>query len=350
MSIEPGPTNPLSAPNERNKRSPGQRPGSPDVRRKLRRNVIVTLVTLAAALTGAWQVDLVRQNAQILWLTVTGQAWKLQGTVTQYSVQSTALQQSRTVYVYTPPHYATSTSTRYPVLYMLHGAPGLPTDWLRYGRAPEVVERLVIEHKYPPTIIVCPDGQGIGRLGDSEYLDAPSQQRDSEHAPGPGSLVGTFIWQDLPAWVDSHFRTIPDSAHRILAGVSTGGYGAVNLALQHPDVFGAGMSYSGYFQADVHGWARPVWGGNYLNTQIRAESPTLYVDHARPKWKNEFVYVGDGLDERPPYPQQAAAFILKLQAAHINYASQRSPGKHSWDLWRGLLKDALLKYQATRRN
>ena len=317
--------------------------------KRRRRAAVIWTVILVAALTGAWQVDLVRQNAQLLWLAVTGKAWKLQGKVTQYTVDSPSLHQARTVYVYTPPGYNTATSTRYPVLYLLHGAPGLPTDWLRYGRAPELVERLRAERNFPEMIIVCPDGQGIGSLGDSEYINAPSEANGGDTPPTPDSMVGSFIWEDLPKWVDSRFKTRPDPADRILAGVSTGGYGAVNLALQHPDVYGAGISLSGYFEAARHGWAKPVWGSYYTDTRVKEESPTEYVDRPRDKWKNEFVYVGDGLGERPPYPQQAAAFIVKLQRAHIDYAAKRAPGKHSWDLWRTLLRDALIQYESRKK-
>jgi enterochelin esterase-like enzyme len=303
-----------------------------------RRTWAIATAIAVAAIIGLWQIDIVRQNAQIFWLEVTGRAWKLRGQVTQYAVWSPALREARSVYVYTPPGYAHGKD--YPVLYLLHGSPGMPSDWLRYGRAPEEVERLAAARKVPPMIIVCPDGQGIGTLGDSEYIDAPS--KSTGHGADPDGIdVGTFIWRDLPQWVDTHFRTDRRPQARILAGVSTGGYGAVNLALQHPDVFGAGLSFSGYFTASPFGWARPVWGRNPDKARLDAESPTVYVSGPRPAWKNLFIYVGDGLNERAPYPQQSALFVTKLAAAHIDYVHHRAPGKHSWDLWRSLLRDSL---------
>src|SRR3569833_4080819 len=53
-------------------------------RKSRKRGWIITVVVLIAALAAAWQVDLVRQNAQILWLAVTGRAWKLRGQVHRY--------------------------------------------------------------------------------------------------------------------------------------------------------------------------------------------------------------------------------------------------------------------------
>lgn len=321
--------------------STSPRPQPASVRRRPSRGGIIALVVVIGALTWAWQIDLVRQNAQLFWLAVTGQQWKLRGTIHEFQVWSPALKQSRTVYVYTPADYESPSkkSARFPVLYMLHGAPGLPTDWLRYGRAPEVVERLHLQGKVPEMLVVCPDGQGIGALGDSEYVDAPSQP------PGTvGADVGSFIWHDLPAWVDNHYRTRTNPAGRILAGASTGGYGAVNLALRHPNVFGGGISCSGYFTATPYGWARPVWGHHSTQAQLDADSPSVYVHGPSPRWQHTYIFIGDGLEERPPYPQQAAAFVGTLKAADIDYVYKRAPGKHSWDLWRGLLRDALTRY------
>src|SRR5207237_2837279 len=48
-----------------------------------------------------------------------------------------------------------------------------------------------------------------------------------------------FIARDLPLYIDSHYRTVPDRLSRGLAGHSMGGYGAARIGMKHPDVFGA---------------------------------------------------------------------------------------------------------------
>src|SRR5258708_34104169 len=99
--------------------------------RPSRKRVVMILAVLAITLAGLWQVDLVRQNAQILWTAVTGRVWKLRGHVRTVTVWSPALSQSRLLYVYTPPGYDKPDErlSRYPVLYLLHGSPGVPTAW-----------------------------------------------------------------------------------------------------------------------------------------------------------------------------------------------------------------------------
>ncbi|MGO8671859.1 MAG: alpha/beta hydrolase [Capsulimonadaceae bacterium] len=315
---------------------------SPDAEPPPRRRGPLLAAIAILACTALWQVDLVRQNARILWDTVTGQVWKVRGHIEARDVVSSAVHQTRTVYVYTPPGYdiPVNLTRRYRVLYLLHGAPGLPSDWIRYGEAPAVVERLTVSRQATPMIIVCPDGRGIGALGDSEYIDAPGQP-----AARRGVRVASFILHDLVPWVDSHYRTQANPAGRILAGDSTGGYGAVNLTLQHPDLFGAAFSFSGYFTAEQYGWARPVWGHHPPAALLARESPEEYVDAPRPAWSRLYIYVGEGLDEHPPYPRESAAFSERLTLAHIAFTHQRMRGKHSWDLWRDLLRDAIVDYE-----
>ena len=303
---------------------------------KRRRKVIAIVVACVCAVAaGLWQIDLVRQNAEILWMTVSGRSWKLRGTLQMRRFWSPALQQSRRVDVYLPADYDSS-RRRYPVLYLLHGSPGVITDWLRYGRAPQDMERLWMQKRIPETLLVIPDGNGIGYLGDSEYLDAP------DGAGRPGAKMGTYIWKDLVQWVDGNYRTLPYRNDRTLCGVSTGGYGAVNLGLQHPELFGRLFSFSGYFDAEDSGWARPVWGHHPSAAALAEQSPLDYVRRTHnPLWERTEVVMVDGEGERPPYPQEALEFARVLAANHIPYVARTLPGRHSWDLWRAALTFAM---------
>src|SRR5207248_11238460 len=64
---------------------------------------------------------------------------------------------------------------------------------------------------------------------------------------GPGRNWEQAVSRELPAYVDSHFRTIPDRRARALVGLSAGGYGAVTFAFHHLESFGVVESWSGYF-------------------------------------------------------------------------------------------------------
>ncbi len=48
-----------------------------------------------------------------------------------------------------------------------------------------------------------------------------------------------YVWRDVVAYMDSHYRTIPNRESRGLVGHSMGGYGASRIGMKHPDVFGS---------------------------------------------------------------------------------------------------------------
>jgi enterochelin esterase family protein len=81
-------------------------------------------------------------------------------------------------------------------------------------------------------ILVMPDC--FTRFGGSQYLDSSATGRYETHVVG-----------ELVPWVDGRFRTLEGRDHRGVAGRSSGGYGALTLAMKHPDTFGAVACHSG---------------------------------------------------------------------------------------------------------
>lgn len=132
--------------------------------------------------------------------------------------------------VYIPRTYATS-ARRYPVIYLLHGLPSNASAYtsLRF------VERAV-DSLRQQAIVVVPQGARAGET-DPEYFDE-----------GPGHRWATAIASELPRVVDSRFRTIRSRDGRALVGISAGGYGAMQLALNNLGEFSVVESWSGYFR------------------------------------------------------------------------------------------------------
>ena len=131
--------------------------------------------------------------------------------------------------VYLPASYASGTN-RYPVIYFL---PNFDTPIWRYTsgafqgfRLRQTVDRLVDRGAMPETIIVIPNA--LHMLGTSWYRNS--------------RLTGNwedYIAGDVVRFMDGRFRTIPEARARGLAGHGIGGTGALELALKHPDIFGA---------------------------------------------------------------------------------------------------------------
>src|SRR5919204_1398824 len=142
--------------------------------------------------------------------------------------------------LYLPPGYNTPANRprRYPVLYLLHGAPGQPGDWIHGMHVHVLEDQGVTSGALPPMIIVMPDGNG-GVWRDSQYVNTVG-----------GFRAEDLIAHDVVRYIDAHYRTLADRQARAIAGISEGGYGAMNLGLKHVAEFGTIVSISGYFTAD----------------------------------------------------------------------------------------------------
>jgi len=303
------------------------------------RTCLISLIAAAVVIASLLQIDLVRQNIEIAWIQLTGSEWHLRGSSRTLMFWSPTLEQKRQLIIYLPPGYSDNENSKmhYPVLYLLHGSPDSGNGWSRYGRAQEVVDRLITVEQYPPMIVVMPDGNGQGALGDSEFINAPANQKNGL----PGLKIGTYITNDVVNWIDSNYRTVRTSRGRLIGGISTGGYGAANLGLQNPAEFGTVMSFSGYYRADPTGWARPVWGHHPSRAVLYSQSPQDFITPGTTKWADSMVIVGDGASDRLYYRHDTSLFYARLVADNIKAAKYQYPGRHSWDLWRALLRTSL---------
>jgi S-formylglutathione hydrolase len=134
----------------------------------------------------------------------------------------------RDVSVYLPPSYAKDKSRHYPVVYFLHGFTDSDDKW--YGptkhwiNLPSVVDKALANADSKEMIFVTPNA--FTRYQGSMY----------------SSSVTTGDWEkyvseELVAYIDSHYRTIPKRSSRGLAGHSMGGYGTLRIGMKHPDVY-----------------------------------------------------------------------------------------------------------------
>ena len=164
-------------------------------------------------------------------------------------VHSAALGVDKRVSVYLPPSYDREPTRRYPVIIYLHGLFGSETDWLSKGGLDAVADSLALAGK-GEAIIVTPDGDD-GWWTDWAVESSYAACADTLRTEDPARYcVRThryeqWVTRDLVRYVDSHYRTYAERAHRGIAGLSMGGVGALTLALKHPDLFAATMSHSG---------------------------------------------------------------------------------------------------------
>ena len=132
----------------------------------------------------------------------------------------------RDVFIYLPPSYATNRNQRYPVVYLLHGYGLTGERWMSYTNLVAAADKNIAAGTMKEMILVSPDAYTIH--GGSMY-SASVTTGDWE----------TFIAEDLVAYMDKNYRTIPDRLSRGLGGHSMGGYGTLRIGMKRPDVFAA---------------------------------------------------------------------------------------------------------------
>lgn len=165
------------------------------------------------------------------------QAQAQQGTKERIKVYSHAIEDNlvndpadREVTVYLPPSYAAEPDRWYPVIYMLHGFTDNDSQWFGWEEhwinLHQVIDSALSEGRTREMIVVMPNA--YNRFKGSMYSSSVT--------------IGdweTFIAKELVAYIDAHYRTIPDVNSRGLAGHSMGGYGTIRLGMKYPDVWSA---------------------------------------------------------------------------------------------------------------
>ena len=131
----------------------------------------------------------------------------------------------RDVIVYLPPGYRADAARRFPVVYALHGYSINNEKWTTEIKTPQTVEGAFATGTRE-MIVVLPSAQTLHN--GSMYSNSVTT----------GNWEG-FIAHDVVAYIDAHYRTIPDRMSRGLAGHSMGGYGTTRIGMKYPDVFGS---------------------------------------------------------------------------------------------------------------
>lgn len=225
-----------------------------------------------------------------------------------------------------PPGYASDTARHYPVLYLLHGFPGRPSDFLTVGDIAAIDATLVAAGKMQPVILVMPSGTRA-YFADEEWADGVVS----------GNQWETFVARDLVTAIDERYRTIRAAGARGLAGYSEGGYGALNIGLHHPGEFGLLESWSGYMTADN---IPAVFGRN--PALLRYNSPADQVVVAAPRLRAARTYIWFYCGASDELAGQDRDFNAELADLGIAHHFFELPGTHTWRLWRSAMPQALI--------
>jgi len=245
----------------------------------------------------------------------TADAAALHGAVSVLSVRGPSDRVGHQVWVWRPPGEDSATT---PVLYFLHGYPGGAGDAFDNGAA-RLFDGL-LEQGYPPFVFASVDGNGE-RHSDSEWADSWD---------GNDQVMARVVDAAIPAVEGTHMR---DAGHRAIAGFSMGGYGAMNIAMHNPGLFGQEVSIAGYYVTnDLSGMF------NGVPALLAANTPL-----AHPAWADgmRVLLAEDADDQLTLVKGQAVQMARQLRAAGVPVTVSITPGTHSWDYAMSALRSAI---------
>lgn len=247
---------------------------------------------------------------------------KVHGTALEGNLEGDAV--DRDVIVVLPPGYDNDKRRRYPVVYALHGYSIGAEQWTHEIHVPQTIEGAFAKGSRE-MIVVLPDSKTIynGSMYSSSVTTGDFEK---------------FIWHDVVAFIDAHYRTIPNRESRGLVGHSMGGYGASRIGMKHPDVFGALYIMSPCCMSPMTGGGpgpadqmkeRAVAGEKKAAAakspaDLAAQSPGFaaaqYATAAAwaPDPKNPPLYFGLPTKDGVPQPEIAAKFAANAPLAFVD--------------------------------
>ena len=240
------------------------------------------------------------------------------GAVAVVTYYSTVLKKFRRFHVYTPPGYEAN-QQKYPVLYLLHGANESDQSWSTVGRAGVILDNLIADKQAAPMIVVMPNG----------HIDQTPPNLGRGGPGGPPRLAGEFsdfpteFVRDILPYVDSHYRTAPDRAHRAIAGLSMGGAQTLNIAAGHLEWFSA----IGVFSSGILGANGAEWETTHAAT----------LDDPKLKRGLKTVWFSTGTEDSLIGNSKTTVDMLKKHGFVATF--QESTGAHTWMNWRKYLQE-----------
>jgi enterochelin esterase family protein len=231
------------------------------------------------------------------------------GSVHIDSIASAALKRAVKCYVYTPPGYETS-GKKYPVLYLLHGGSGDPSNWVMSGYTDVMADNFIGRGQMKEMIIVMP------------HAEFPRAQPITEEVRK--QWLDTFehhLLREVIPFAEKRYRVTGTREDRWLAGLSNGGSQTLHVGFRHPELFSVMAPFS-----------------TRLRDGFEADYPAL-ADAAKFNASMRLFYFACGeLDHNWEGFKTSHAGLKKLGIKHEWVAT---PGAHTWHNWRRYLADLL---------
>jgi putative tributyrin esterase len=246
-------------------------------------------------------------------------------------LQSKLINVTLPYYVILPTDYQVSRTTRYPVLYLLHGLSGHSKDWITRTNVADYVARYRM-------IVVTPEGN------DGWYVDS---------AGVPTDKYETYILQELIPDVQKRYRTIEARYGRAIAGLSMGGYGAFKFALKYPGQFAFAASMSGAFGVARYTEKETGSGAPWetflklfgpVGSQTRKANDLFSLISEMPAARVSslpYFYFDCGTEDSPVIFNANRELDELMLRTKIPHEFRELPGNHAWAYWDAQVQEVL---------
>lgn len=236
---------------------------------------------------------------------------------------------TRDVNLYLPPEYSDPSYRDYvfPVIEWIPNYPSGPEVALKPYGLPEALDAAMVKGLLPPSVVIIPDPTGNPRIGhDSECVDEVN-----------GHANDTYLRSDIRNWALHTLHVNPDRKAWTLAGWSSGGYCALNLASRHPQWYSTAVSVSGYDKASIDGETENLYKGRKdvadantvsLNLQ-RHPAPLDLLIIAGSQEKDEKASI-DTIGKAISAPTVMYSWIIPDAGHNMNTFKSQLPDVLSW--------------------
>jgi putative tributyrin esterase len=215
-----------------------------------------------------------------------------------------------------------------PVVYLLHGGGGSFLDWSNYSDVARFAEHGLI--------LVMPEGNS------SYYTNSASIPQDRYE---------DYIVRDLISDVESKFPAAANRSNRAIIGVSMGGFGAVKLALRHPELFtfAGGLSPAVDVPRRAFSIKRFQQSRRFalifgqIGSQTRRDNDPFVLARSADPNRSPYFFLSCGEQEGLLAPNREFAALLKKR--DFRYEFHSAPGGHDWSQWNARLPDLFQSLQ-----
>ncbi|MET4060566.1 S-formylglutathione hydrolase FrmB [Arthrobacter sp. UYP6] len=244
------------------------------------------------------------------------------GTVSGYA--------SNPALVYLPPAYlAHPAAVNLPVLVLIHGQPGVPSDWLVGGQLLNMMDTFAAAHNGLAPVVILPDASNANNANWPLCLDSDI------------SASGTYLAVDLPAWVQQHLASgLGGGSQWAVAGYSYGGTCSMQLATNFPDAYPTFIDIAGETEPTIAQGKEALISTYFGGDESRFKAQNALDRLAAQSFPDSAGIVAVGVDDSV-YAPQGRQVYQAAKAAGMDVTLQELPGGHSWQVWKAGLENNL---------